>query len=93
MEFEVKKVEFELAEDVDDIKFIGLFYVFAEKYVPRIKIFLEKSVKFRFKKEISLNTLSNILAKIQKNTPYAIKEIKHKVEDQKVEVKIEKKNK
>ena len=77
MNFAVKKVEFEFPEREKREKgFLHIFNKYFEMYASS-NSFEDKGNSIEFKKAISLNTLINVLGKIDLNTNYSITEIEY----------------
>ena len=97
MTFEVKKIEFESCsywEKVSRAKLIEKFQTEAQGYIPTIATIIKVNyeggkVFLKFKRDISFNTVCNILSKLNKKYKFIqLEEIEYKPEDKKVEVEL-----
>lgn len=97
MTFEVKEIEFESCSEwgiSDRYRMIDRFYNEAIRYIPTIETITnvdchtEKAI-LKFKRDISFNTVCNILSQMNKKySSIEIEEIEYKPEETRVEVEV-----
>lgn len=97
MKFEVVKIEFEFAKDIEtfaETYFRSTYINILKKYVPKIKSIIKsyyaegKKLKIEFKKPISLNTVNNSISLFMNKMNIKIDEIEYDVKNKTVEVEV-----
>lgn len=97
MTFEVKEIEFESCSEWENIsrhRVIDKFYKEARRYIPTIATITkmeceEEKAILKFKRDISFNTVCNILSQMNKKySSIEIEEIEYKPESKRVEVEV-----
>jgi len=98
MTFEVVKIEFEFCSDTETTSMqsaMDKFVKEAARYIPTIKDITKTGCEenkgiLEFKRELSLNTICNILSQMNKKySSFKIEELEYKPDDKTVEVEVE----